>query len=97
MSEVNGSVELKIDKPLPLPSDGWRSRKVWVGAGVLLLLVGLSFACLFVQAPGKEEAIATFDQVSSVWQVVVPSVLVPLFGALGWDKHNEAKARNGKG
>ena len=79
----------------PLPTDGWRSRKIIIGAATLGLLIVLSFSCLFIKSPGTEVAIGTFDQVSGFWQILVPSVLVPLMGALGLDKFAEAK-REGK-
>lgn len=87
MSEAQKVVESND----PLPSDGWKSRKVIIASASMLLMISLSFACMFVAKPGGSEPIATFDQVSSLWQIMVPSVLVPLFGALGLDKLAEAK------
>jgi hypothetical protein len=69
-----------------LPSDGWKSRKIIIGLAVLLLMVGLSFAMLFM------DDVITSDQLLNFWQILVPSVLVPLMGALGLDKLAEAKA-----
>ena len=71
----------------PLPSDGWRSRKVLVGAAVLGVGTAVATVAMFVGDP----PIASFDQWASYMQVQVPSVLVPLFGALGLDKLAEAK------
>ena len=81
----------------PLPSDGWKSRKVIIGAATMGVLVVLSFMCLFIKTPGATTAIATFDQVSGFWQILVPSVLVPLMGALGLDKLAEAKREKADG
>lgn len=76
----------------PLPSDGWKSRKVIVGIAVFGVLALGGFACMLLEAPGGGGTpIATFDQWSGLMKVVVPSVLVPLFGALGMDKLAEAK------
>jgi hypothetical protein len=63
---------------------------VIIGCAVVGLMIGLPFACLLLTAPGATAPIATFDQVTSFWQLAVPSVLVPLFAALGYDKRLEA-------
>jgi hypothetical protein len=75
-----------------LAHEGWKSPKIVIGLGVLLLLFGMAVSCLFVASPGSEAAIATFDDVSSFLKVLIGEVLVPLFTALGLDKVFQAKA-----
>ena len=83
-------IETVLVTPAVKASDGWKSRKLWVGIGALAVFVGLSFAMLFVSKPGSAsdacDPIATSEQVIAFWQLLVPSVLVPLFTALGYDK-----------
>ena len=79
-----------------IPHDGWKSRKVRLGAGVLVAVIGIGAICVFVSVPGGEGPVATFDQWKSLVTFVVPSVLLPLFGALGLDKFAQVKAANGK-
>jgi hypothetical protein len=76
----------------PLPSDGWKSRKVIIGITVFTVMAIGGFVCMLLEAPGGTGApIATFDQWAGLMKFTVPGVLVPLFGALGMDKIAEAK------
>jgi hypothetical protein len=76
----------------PLPSDGWKSRKVIIGITVFAVMAIGGFACMLLEAPGEASTpIATFDQWAGLMKFTVPGVLVPLFGALGMDKIAEAK------
>jgi hypothetical protein len=79
-------------KSTALPHDGWRSRKIIVGMSILGVLSTVGAACMFILTPGAETPIASFDQWSGFVKVIVPSVLVPLFGALGVDKIAESRA-----
>jgi len=77
----------------PIKHDGWRSRKVLVGLVVLAVLIVIATAAMF-----WPEQIATFDQWSGFMQILVPSVLVPLFGAMGWElRERRVLAQNGNG
>ena len=69
----------------PLPHDGWTSRKIIVGCGVLATLIGVASAALFT-------GIASFDQWASFAQIACPAIIVPLFGSLSADKFAQAKA-----
>jgi hypothetical protein len=74
-------------QPPALPHDGWRSRKVILGAGSWLLLVGVATAAMFIGDP----PLCSFDQWSGFLQWLTPGVLVPLFGSLAVDKLAAAK------
>ena len=56
------------------------------------VILGAGFACMFITAPGSEAPVATFDQWKSLATMVTPSIVVPLFAALGLDKLAEARA-----
>lgn len=73
-----------------LPHDGWGSRKIIIAGALLAVLVSIATYALFSET-GSGGAYASFDQWSGFMQLLVPSVLVPLFGALGLDKVAEAK------
>jgi hypothetical protein len=92
---IPGEVLAQAKAPTPLPHDGWRSRKVVVAIVVCTVVLGLGFVCLFIPKPGGDGTIATFNQWVTLTTVVVPGVLVPLFGALGLDKLAQARA-NGR-
>jgi hypothetical protein len=76
--------ELKTTSGPALPHDGWKSRKVWIGLGVL----GVLFAGCGAALIG---GYATFDQVADLLKWGVPSVLLPQMAALGMDKIAESK------
>lgn len=76
----------------PLPSDGWKSRKLIIGLGLLVVVGVASFSCMFVE--GADQApVADFDQWSGFMWKFSAGVLTPLFAAIGLDKNAEAKAR----
>lgn len=76
-----------------LPHDGWRSRKIIIGLALVASILGAGFVCMFIKSPGADAPVATFDQWKSLAAMVTPSIVVPLFAALGIDKLAEAKAQ----
>jgi len=78
-----------------IPHDGWKSRKLTVALATLAILLSIATACLFVPGSAPNAAVATFAQWTSFVQWIVPSVLMPLFAAMGFDKHVTAKAGAG--
>ena len=79
----------------PLPSDGWRSRKVIVCVALLAVLLGVPTGYLAVDA--ETDLAAWAAAVDQLWPLIA-AVVGALVGGVSFDKHIEARrATNGGG
>lgn len=95
MAELNTKIEV-VARVDPLRHDGWRSRKITIGTVVLAVLTAIPTVCLFVDG-GDGHPIATFREWAGFVPLLVPGVLVPLFGSLWGDKREQAKVMTSVG
>ena len=68
----------------PIPTDGWKSRKIIMGGATMGLMLVFGAAALWTNK-------ADFNQVVGLFKYLVPSILVPLFTAMGLKDLAEAK------